>query len=683
MVRRAEIDEHGSMQQGRTGSARVVPAVIAVLGLVGCGDDESTAASTTGGGGGAGGGANETHAVYGDPLATPLLPFPSDRYTVPDGSTRTGLRVAVSPATTADPFVSSYASVVARMGELDGFSTVGGIAIGFDRKIDGAPFAGPQGGKLETDLDPAAFTVAGSPLLLIDVDPASPEVGRAIGLLPRAFMQSIDDGVLADEFTLVARPVEPLAPARRYLFVATRSLLDATGAPIAATPETAALLDGTTTGAYADEVRAGLDVLAGSLGVAREQIAVASAFTTGSVPDQLLALAEDARAAAAPELIEPWTVESEGEGDDPRVRYRAVFASPEYRRDGEGTFEIDDAGHPVPQRTVPLEVFLVFADRAESGPRPLVIYQHGLGGDKDGCWGTAERLADLGAAVIAIDSPEHGSRGESSGTLSSVFAFFGVDAQTLGFDLGRARDNFRQMAADQLELVRFIAAQGEFDLLPAGAPDGVPDLETSEILYIGHSFGSVQGPTIMAVAPEVRHAVWNVGGDHLTLMMEDSNTFSVLVDAIAPPGTSEGSLSRFFSATQAIMDPGDPLNYARFAVRETAPGVAPAGPRSVLLQEVIDDTIVPNSSTEVLARAAGLALGQRVRAVPGLAEVGLPSRGDGPEGSTAVLAQYATMNGGEKASHGELIFAEEARGQYLEFFASGLEDGVATVVVGE
>ena len=37
--------------------------------------------------------------IYGAPLETQLVPFPSDRYTVADGSTRTGLRVAISTET--------------------------------------------------------------------------------------------------------------------------------------------------------------------------------------------------------------------------------------------------------------------------------------------------------------------------------------------------------------------------------------------------------------------------------------------------------------------------------------------------------------------------------------------------------------------------------------------------------
>ena len=48
-----------------------------------------------------------------------------------------------------------------------------------------------------------------------------------------------------------------------------------------------------------------------------------------------------------------------------------------------------------------------------------------------------------------------------------------------------------------------------------------------------------------------------------------------------------------------------------------------------------------------------------------------------------MLAQFATMNGGETATHGSLIFSEEARAQYVRFFQSGIDDGVATVEAGE
>jgi hypothetical protein len=617
-------------------------------------------------------------AIYGDPLETQLVPFPSNRFTVPDPSTKTGLRVDVSG--TVDAYVAGYEPVVRRLGEMDGFSTAGGVAIGFDGPIDGASFAGPQGGKLDHELDPAAYTAADAPIVLIDVDPTSPERGKAFGLLPRYFAQAKDDFYPLDEFTVVAKPTEPLEPGRTYMFAATRRVLGRDGAPVARSKDMHALLADPPPDDYAASVQEALAVLSEHVGIEPDDVVVASVFTTATVRDELVALAEVRRAAPLPVLSTPWTVETMPEpGTDPRIRFRAQFRAPEYRG-GDGTFLVED-GVPVAQGEAEIEVFLAFSDREVSGPRPVVIYQHGLGGDKDGCWGTAERLAELGVAVVAIDSPEHGFRGDGSGNIAkSVFAFFAIDPDNFAFDMGGARDNLRQMAVDQLELVRFLQGQASLDLLPVGAPDGVPDLDVSQLLYIGHSFGAVQGPTIFALAPEIRHAVWNVGGDGLTLLFEDSDTFRVLIDLIKPDDTTDGQLARFFAATQGIIDPGDPINYARFGFEEPLTSAPGFGPRSVLLQEVMDDTIVPNSSTDAVARAARLDLIAPVLPVPGLEVVAAPAKGTGPGGSTAVVAQFATMNGGERATHGELIFAPEARAQYVEFFRSGLADGVATVI---
>jgi len=42
-------------------------------------------------------------ALYGVAAQTFLTPYPSDRYTVPDASTHTGLRVHIDSTATADP----------------------------------------------------------------------------------------------------------------------------------------------------------------------------------------------------------------------------------------------------------------------------------------------------------------------------------------------------------------------------------------------------------------------------------------------------------------------------------------------------------------------------------------------------------------------------------------------------
>lgn len=421
----------------------------------------------------------------------------------------------------------------------------------------------------------------------------------------------VADGYYAfDEHVLLAQPATPLRPRTRYLFVATDGLRAADGGPVRPSAETRRLLAGEIDGAYEAEVDEGLAVLEGSLGVPRSHVVVATSFTTATVHDAVLAMAKAARAAPDPPvLLEPWTVETPLE-EGGRIRFRAVFEAPEYRRPQPvRTWEIV-AGAPVVQKKVGLEVFLAFANGAKSGPRPVVIYGHGLGGDKDGSWGTAERLRDIDAAVIAIDSPEHGSRSSNPDSpVAATFSFFGIDEATQSFDIRRARDNFRQMASDQLELVRLIESLATLDLLPEGAPDGVPDLDTSRILYIGHSFGSVQGPTVLAIAPEIRHAVWNVGGAGLMTLLRDSPMFSLLVNALKPAGTADGTLARFFAMTQALVDAGDPLSFARYGTLEALPGIEGWSARDVLLQEVVGDTIVPNSDE----RGAGARRGPRER----------------------------------------------------------------------
>ena len=306
------------------------------------------------------------------------------------------------------------------------------------------------------------------------------------------------------------------------------------------------------------------------------------------------------------------------------------------------------------------------------------------GGDKDGCWGTSERLGPVhenGVAVFAIDSPEHGSRLDGETTLlTSVYSFFGVDEASGTFDVGRARDNFRQMAADQFELVRLISSLGELDLLPVGAPDGVPDLDVSKIYYVGHSFGAVQGATIAAIAPEITHAVWNVGGGSLMTLLRDSNTFRYVVEGLAPQGTPFGGTARFMSVLQGIVDPGDPVNYARYATIEPLPGVSTWQPRSVLLQEVVKDGIVPNSSTEALARAAGMQQLGRVKPISGIAVAsGTTATANLASGSTAIVSQFDKDDDGKTVDHGSLIFQQVARDQYVEFFKSGLGGKPATV----
>ena len=623
-------------------------------------------------------------ALYGTAAETFLTPYPSNRYTVPDPSAATGLRVHLDAAATRDPFIAAYPSTTDELNAMDGFSTAGGVIVSFSAPIDIHGIVTDDTAEppiTDPPRDASEYTKKGSPFLLVNVDPTSPERGQASGIVPRWWAQGKDDYYTSDEFTLVAQPAKPLLPGTRYVFVVTSALVAANGGGVTRSSATEKLLNGEEKSPYADEVRAALGELEQSTGVARDDIRLVTAFTTASVIDESLATAKRARTQPAPAILEDWSVETPMTPTDKRARFRAVFEAPEYRRPLPiGTWEIHD-GAPVAQKKVGLEVFLAFSDATKSGPRPIVIFAHGIGSSKDGNLSIAEHLAGINAAVIAIDSPEHGSRDPdpNANKLTESLAFFGVSFDDKSFNVARARDNFRQMSSDQLELVRLIGALGKLDVLPAGAPDGIPDLDVSRILYVGHSFGSIQGPAIFATAPEIHQALWNVGGDGLMGLIRDSGTFSLLVKALMPPTMPPGAIGRFFAVTQAIIDPGDSLNYARFGTQLAAPGVTGWMARDVLLQEVVGDTVVPNSASESLARAAGLVLANPIRPISGLPSGTGPVTGNLASGATGAIVQFDKVEGGQLAMHGDLISAPEAQSQYLEFFKSGLAKPHATV----
>jgi hypothetical protein len=627
--------------------------------------------------------------IYGDPAETQLTPYPSDRYTVP-GDTATGLSVDI-PDSSPD-LLNTTDQVAATLGEIeamDGFSTTGGIVISFDGAIDItgiAPPADDDGTEAVELMDASAFTQATSPFILLDVDEDSPTRGEAVGLVPRYWAQPADDYYLDDEFTIIAQPATPLRPGTRYLFVVTDRMTAEDGSVVGRSELSDALLEGKVSGAYADQIADGLGQLDEALGVSANNLLLATSFTTASVTTEMLALAKWIRDEPATTVAQDWTVQTPTESDG-RALFRATYAANEYRLPApDGRFVIGADGIAEPQSSEELEVFMAVSNANTNEPRTAVIYGHGLAGDKDGVWGAADRLKSLNAAVFAIDSPHHGSRAaEGDGELDAVFKYFGIDdtdPDNPTFVIGRARDNFRQMAADQLELVRLIDSLATLDVLPEGNPDGVPDIDTSRILYIGHSFGAVQGATIFAIAPEITHATWNVGGAGLMTLLRDSTTFGLVVNGLRPDGVADGAVARFMAIAQGIVDPGDPLNFAPYALREQPEGVAGWVPREVLLQEVIADSIVPNSSTRALARATGLELIDPIATVSGLPTGSGPVTANLPQGVTGAMSQFDTINGGDLAIHGELYFSEEGRGQYVTFFETALSDTHATIPSG-
>ncbi|MBI3184226.1 MAG: hypothetical protein HYZ28_19000 [Myxococcales bacterium] len=228
------------------------------------------------------------------------------------------------------------------------------------------------------------------------------------------------------------------------------------------------------------------------------------------------------------------------------------------------------------------------------GGWPLVIGAHGMGGrntlkmgdDNSFCLEIAEILARRGMGCIGIDAPSHGSRGNQ-------FDFFAVD------NLAAARENFRQMAFDQMQLSRVALAM---DLDADGTPEFAPELG-----YFGNSLGGIMGASFVTYDPRVKHAVLNVPGGGLgNILVSDDIRDRVGLLLVAKTGLVfqsveyYGAFPFFRAMAQLFMEPGDPINL----------GQVHGADRALLVQEGVGDRLVPNFTTEDLARAMGVPLAE-------------------------------------------------------------------------
>jgi hypothetical protein len=180
----------------------------------------------------------------------------------------------------------------------------------------------------------------------------------------------------------------------------------------------------------------------------------------------------------------------------------------------------------------------------------------------------------------------------------------------------RSRDTVRQDILDQSMLVRVMtSANGQAAIQAAVGNTATISINPARVFYVGQSLGSIEGTVDLAPNPRFSRAVLNVGGatimDILTTSPALSGSFlQVLASIGIVPGTQEFLL--FLIATKWILDPADPANFASHLVTSPLPNLLdPAGglqaPKHVLGQAARCDTVVPNSTNELLYGLVGLA----------------------------------------------------------------------------
>lgn len=306
------------------------------------------------------------------------------------------------------------------------------------------------------------------------------------------------------------------------------------------------------------------------------------------------------------------------------------------------------------------------------GPVPAMIFQHGLTRSKEDMFAIANGACANGVGMIGIDVVLHGDR--VGDFIDNATGATGPDGNpdpsgTFFLNLAvprMARDNARQTLSDQFVLARMITS-GATDF----NGDSAPELAPIGLTYIGQSLGALLGTAFTALEPNVSLATLNVPGGRIGMLIPNSPSLSVAVNAgLAQlgiqPGTPDYAL--FFLIFQTVMDDADPMNYSPYLLNGALAGGTPS---NVLVQEVAMDQVVPNSATADLLRPMGVPQVNALWEYPGMVQVSAPHVGSG---------HYQYAEGG----HGFLLdptasTVVQGQTQALTFLLTGLQ-GQPTII---
>jgi hypothetical protein len=623
-------------------------------------------------------------------------PFPDDFWLTGDEKTATGKRVAVALPEGPDDLEQIFTALLEDANRLDGFSPIAHFVVELSEAPDPATLPATPA----DSLDPEA-TVG-----LFDLTPGSATFAARV-----PFRSELREDTSVGQVTshsLLLFPSIPLAGGGRYGLVVTRRVLVDPERPLEASAFFQAALQAPVEG-EAEEVtrtrRLAGEVLA-ALGsqavppIEADDVALAlsiSVRSTGAIPRDLLAIKEQVLAAAPPSF----TIASVEPDDNANVAaiVSGTWQAPDWR-DGLN-LERDGDGLPVQtgSRAVPFTLALPAA--ALTGPVPLTMYQHGNPGSSEREVPSQARrtLAEAGFALIGFTDILNREVSPGATDQATAVAQQATAVVFALLDNRRDPDFWVETHAEQIAFLRMLSTLGALDVLPIGAPDGVPDIDVGlPLTYVGISEGANNAQAFLPFAPEIRAAAVVVGGARLgeVLIHQAAGLFISGLGALFPSLTP-ADIWVGVSLYQAIHDAQDPHNKAEFLYRNPIEVAGTTRKPSILVIEGLEDSLVPNHATDSLAWLMGPIphLEPVQRPVPFLDTIAGPVRANIDAQTTAAFFQYvptgvegfpptpgcAALN---PSSGGEGHFcaqsAAESLRQRAAFFRSAVEDDVPTII---
>jgi hypothetical protein len=292
---------------------------------------------------------------------------------------------------------------------------------------------------------------------------------------------------------------------------------------------------------------------------------------------------------------------------------------------------------PVPtgMQTVPLLVTVPNENSGFTKPEggwPVVMFEHGLTGNRTQLLGVADAIAQTGRVAVSLDSTMHGVSPDAEPALAPFYienTLFADIANERTFDVDYYNVAEGTLAPDGLidpsglwfvfpgnmraTLGNFPQIQADLSVLALSLQnmdidgDASPDLNPFEVTFATLSGGGYLGVTFGAVEPIVSRMYLNVTGAGLMRSLNEGrfgpNLLQPFLKALAGvvPGTPE--FEQFLWFSQTVVDSADSGNWAA-----EVPAAMP-----IIHNQVMQDDTVPNqvpgaplAGSEALNRLLGL-----------------------------------------------------------------------------
>ena len=591
---------------------------------------------------------------------------------------------------------------------LDGWGLITTQHVWFSESIDPASLPDPESPEATTDLSGAPPAV-----LMIDVDPNSPDVGAPSPLK----CKYIDpEGTFHAAHMLSCRP--PLGvvrrPGTRYAFVVTRSLLDASGAPVRRSEAMEALMGGESvenrfgrTIDGADYTQA-MEVITGA-GVDAEQVVSVTLFTTHDPAARLKRLARWYDDQPVPELPEDGQLEVVQTYDD-YVVLRGSYDLPVIQR-GERPYAMPPAGQIVfgedgePEvqghQRVRFFVTLPINTPMPSGGFPVLGFMHGTGGRAEQLMdrgaqpdrgtpptrgtGPASVIAPYGIAGFSSDFPLHGERLDtpSAALVNDLYNITDNAAASIdGFLIGACELTLHTRLLQTLTIDPDVAP-GLLD--PGTAEDGLIRFNTDRFTWMGQSMGAniaLLTATVEKLSPAI--ILSGSGNGLVEIAVASDLALAPLLEPLLAYREDEvlDQYDPVLNFVQLTWELVDTFPHARHLAQEPHEGVPP---KHILLHSGLTDVYFSPTSRAALGAALGAELVEPVHepfafGIQTLlggpeAAVPLPVSGNGPAGRTLVVAQYEPD--GVLSGHDVAYQRDDTKAQYA-CFARSVSPGAAT-----